>query len=212
MKYNDSKYILTMDSEIKLDIWGRQRRKALLILREGTRQAEMLAFPFADAREPGKTRRACFVWLGGIMNNIQTVERKYQKGNMDQNAILNLLRKRGYRITKQRQNLLEIILEENCSSCKEIYIKAAKKDSGIGMATIYRMMNLLEELGALKWKNQYCICDIELSHLEVCKVVLEDKSCVELKGQSLKTVFEKGMEQCGYLEGKKVKQILVQGE
>lgn len=156
----------------------------------------------------GQRRKALLFW-GDIMNNIQTVERKYQKGNLDQSAILNLLRKRGYRITKQRQNLIEIILEENCSSCKEIYIKAAKKDSGIGMATIYRMMNLLEELGALKWRNQYCICDAEQAHLEACTVEMEDTSKVELNEKTIRKVFEKGMEACGYTEGKKVKHVVV---
>lgn len=143
------------------------------------------------------------------MKNIHMDEQKYQKGNMDQNAILDLLRKKGYRITKQRQNLIEVIMEENCSSCKEIYFKAAKKDSGIGMATIYRMMNLLEEIGALRWRNQYSICDTELLHLEACTVELEDTSKVELKGKTIRKVFEKGMEACGYTEGKKVKHIVV---
>ena len=35
----------------------------------------------------------------------------------------------------------------NC--CKEIYYEAVKKDPSIGIATVYRMMNLLEEIGAV---------------------------------------------------------------
>ena len=49
-----------------------------------------------------------------------------QQGNMQKEAILNRLRQRGCRITKQRMLLLDIILEEECSSCKEIYYKASK--------------------------------------------------------------------------------------
>ena len=70
-----------------------------------------------------------------------------QQGNMQKEAILNRLRQRGCRITKQRMLLLDIILEEECSSCKEIYYKASKIDSSIGSATVYRMINMLEEIG-----------------------------------------------------------------
>lgn len=51
------------------------------------------------------------------MKNIYPAEQEYQTGSLDQNAVLKLLREKGYRITKQRENLLHIIMEENCSSC-----------------------------------------------------------------------------------------------
>ena len=57
------------------------------------------------------------------------------------------------RMTKQRRILLDIILEDNCSSCKEIYYRASKKDKSIGTATVYRMLNALEEIGAVTRKN-----------------------------------------------------------
>ena len=71
--------------------------------------------------------------------------------------IVNRLREEG-RITKQRLMLLDIILEEECASCKEIYYKAVKLDSGIGSATVYRMVNILEEIGAIDRKNMFKIC------------------------------------------------------
>ena len=51
--------------------------------------------------------------------------------------------------------LLDIILEEDCSCCKEIYYKASKIDPKIGTATVYRMINTLEEIGAISRKNMY---------------------------------------------------------
>ena len=71
--------------------------------------------------------------------------------NMQKDAILNRLRQRGCRITKQRMVLLDIILDGDCSSCKEIYYKASKIDPSIGSATVYRMINMLEEIGAIMW-------------------------------------------------------------
>ncbi len=76
---------------------------------------------------------------------------------MQKEIILQKLKERGCRITRQRKMLLDVILNEDCSSCKEIYYKASMKDSGIGTATVYRMINILEEIGALSRKNMYKI-------------------------------------------------------
>ena len=73
--------------------------------------------------------------------------------------IIDRLREHGCRITKQRRILLDIILEEDCSCCKEIYYKASKRDKNIGAATVYRMVNTLEEIGVINRKNMYRIDD-----------------------------------------------------
>lgn len=68
---------------------------------------------------------------------------------MEKEIIIQKLKDRGGRITKQRLILLDIILEGECSCCKEIYYKAVNKDEKIGLATVYRMVNKLEEIGAI---------------------------------------------------------------
>ena len=60
--------------------------------------------------------------------------------------IIQKLKSNGCRITKQRMELLDIILENNCASCKEIFYRASKLDDTIGIATVYRMVNVLEEI------------------------------------------------------------------
>lgn len=72
---------------------------------------------------------------------------------MERDVIIQRLKERGCRITKQRLLLLDIILEDDCVSSKEIYYKAAKESAGIGFATVYRMINTLEEIGAVRRKN-----------------------------------------------------------
>ena len=72
-------------------------------------------------------------------------------------SIIERLKEDGCRITKQRLMLLDIILEDECSSCKEIYYRASKKDPSIGTATVYRMINTLEDIGAISRKNMYKI-------------------------------------------------------
>ena len=77
--------------------------------------------------------------------------------DMNREEIIQKLRARGCRITKQRLTILDIILEGDCSSCKEIHYKASNLDRGIGRATVYRMVNSLEEIGAITRKNIYLV-------------------------------------------------------
>jgi len=69
--------------------------------------------------------------------------------------IIQKLKSNGCRITKQRMELLDIILENNCASCKEIFYRASKLDDTIGIATVYRMVNVLEEIGVISRKIVY---------------------------------------------------------
>lgn len=77
--------------------------------------------------------------------------------SMQKEQIFQKLRERGCRITKQRQRLLDVILQGECASCKEVYYKAREENIRIGMATVYRMINLLEEIGVISRKNMYKI-------------------------------------------------------
>ena len=69
--------------------------------------------------------------------------------------IVQKLKDSGCRITKQRMELLDIILENKCSSCKEIFYRASREDDSIGIATVYRMVNALEEIGVISRRIVY---------------------------------------------------------
>ena len=84
-------------------------------------------------------------------------QQKYEKTQMQREIVIQRLKEQGCRLTKQRKVVLDIILNENCSSCKEIYYKASRIDSKIGTATVYRMINTLEEIGAINRRNMYKI-------------------------------------------------------
>lgn len=64
--------------------------------------------------------------------------------------IMQQLKKSGYRITSQRKLLLEVILYNEHSSCKEIYFAAKKLDDKVGIATVYRTVQLLEDMNFIK--------------------------------------------------------------
>ncbi|MBQ9494329.1 MAG: transcriptional repressor [Treponema sp.] len=71
---------------------------------------------------------------------------------MDQTfkEILASFKKNGMRITVQRKRLLALILKSPGMSPKELFYSAHKADSSIGRATVYRMVNSLQELGYIR--------------------------------------------------------------
>ena len=76
---------------------------------------------------------------------------------MSQQDVEKVLQHNGKRITKQRKILLDIILNGQWECCKEIYYEAVKRDPSIGMATVYRMMSSLEEIGVLERRCVFCM-------------------------------------------------------
>ena len=65
----------------------------------------------------------------------------------DLEMVIKKLRARGYRVTKQREVILELMLKYPNKKCKDIYAMANSVDEEIGVSTIYRIKKLLEEMG-----------------------------------------------------------------
>ncbi len=125
--------------------------------------------------------------------------------------IIEKLKENGCRITKQRLMLIDIILENDCSSCKEIFYKASKADTKIGVATVYRMINALEEIGAISRKNMYKVeCSEECASRGGCEIVLDDDTVCHLSPGNWNRVVREGMKQCGYLKNQNIAKINVQ--
>ena len=105
--------------------------------------------------------------------------------------IVEKLKENGCRITKQRRMLIDIILENDCSSCKEIFYKASRADEKIGVATVYRMINALEEIGAISRKNMYKVeCPEECRQEGGCIITLDDDTTYHLTDQNWNRVVQ----------------------
>lgn len=106
-------------------------------------------------------------------------------------VILKELRARNFRITKPREIILDIIIEQECTSCKEIYYKANMIDPTIGIATVYRMVNILETIGAIDRKNLYRINDPDSSkHQEGCTITFANNETVSISNEELIEILE----------------------
>ena len=127
--------------------------------------------------------------------------------------IIERLKENGCRITRQRRILIDIIIENDCASCKEIFYKASQEDKKLGAATVYRMINVLEEIGAISRKNMYRVeCGEACADRSGCEIILEDDTVFRLPQEKLDQIVREGARQRGYLSGsKKISRIIYHG-
>ena len=163
----------------------------------------------------------------GYRNQLTKAEENYQRTKMQEDIIFQKLKDMGCRVTKQRRILLNVILQEECASCKEIYYKARKEDSRIGAATVYRMINLLEEIGAISRNSMYTIPGAALDgsgwgkcpsggavcvgqgKKTACVIELDDHTSCCLSAEECCLVMTKGLKACGYIQCQNVTNILL---
>ncbi len=134
----------------------------------------------------------------------------YQRTQMQKEIVIQQLKERGYRITKQRQIILDIILENDCSCCKEIYYRASLLDKGIGVATVYRMVSVLEEIGAISRRilNQ-TVCDPSCEFSGVCVVQFDNNTTLELSSAEWERIMHTGLSACGYVQNCNIQNIVL---
>ena len=134
----------------------------------------------------------------------------YERTKMQKDMIIEQLREQGCRITRQRQLILDIILGEECSCCKEIYYKAVHEDPSIGIATVYRMVKTLEDIGAIDRKNLYRIsCGENCEFQDSCVLVLKNKEKVTLSMEDFREAVNEVLRRKGYREDEKVETVIL---
>ncbi len=122
--------------------------------------------------------------------------------------ILKKLKEKGLRITKQRKLIIDAILENEYSCCKEIYCQVCAVDSSVGIATVYRMIKVLEDIGAIDRRNMYRVCFHEnCNQADKCVVQFDDNSQVRLSSEEWNRIVKAGLRTFGYLENKNVELI-----
>ena len=120
-------------------------------------------------------------WLLMIERTNVRRDERYQRTQMQKEAILDALRAKGLRITKQRK---------------------------IGAATVYRMVNTLEDLGAISRKNMYRVeCDRGCSFLESCCIEFDDNTSLEVSTDKLHKIICSGLRACGYSKNQNIRNI-----
>lgn len=74
--------------------------------------------------------------------------------------------------------------------------------------TVYRMVNMLEEIGAISRRNMYKVeCSDLCQEEDAWIVVLDDESVCRISSQKWRQVIEVGLQECGYMRNRKVMSI-----
>ncbi len=69
---------------------------------------------------------------------------------MSNEQIVKALKESGMRITRQRLLVADVIADNDGASCKDICCIVRSKDSTVGVATVYRMINALVDIGMIE--------------------------------------------------------------
>ena len=71
--------------------------------------------------------------------------------------VIRELRHYGKRMTRQRKIIIDVIVEKQSGDFKELFCEINKLDPNIGAATVYRMLQLLEEIGVIRRIQGYVV-------------------------------------------------------
>ena len=133
------------------------------------------------------------------------------RAQLGKEDIYTMLKEQGFRLTEQRKTIVDVIVNEGYSCCKEVYIMAHKRDESIGIATVYRMIQVLEELGAISRKNltkNACpgrCCDMKGG----CTVVTDKSKQIFLSEEDIQEALKYIMDKNGYTNVDEIKAVLV---
>lgn len=72
----------------------------------------------------------------------------YTVGNLTEET-MRKLEASGLRMTVQRRHIIEILTNSRCTSPKELWYEAKQYVPDLGIATVYRLINRLEQIGVL---------------------------------------------------------------
>jgi Fur family ferric uptake transcriptional regulator len=136
---------------------------------------------------------------------LQVIEKPFQKGHtmsdLDQHQMAHSLRQAGYRLTQPRLAILRVLRDNHEGlNPEEVYRQGKAICPSLGLVTVYRTLDLLDELGLVRRVHSeqrchsYATARVERHYL-VCQ------SChrvVEFPCNGLNTLIEGVRRQTGY--------------
>ncbi len=116
---------------------------------------------------------------------------------------LNLLQNAGYRLTAPRRALVEIIANSHCAlGPLELYDLARQEHPGIGLVTVYRTLEKLEQLGLIQRVHLPDGCHRYLRATHGHQHLLLCTACGQVEffeGDDLSILFNKIAARSGYI-------------
>ena len=113
--------------------------------------------------------------------------------------ILSQFRRQGLRITKQRKLILDILLSHRFECKKAICYYVREADPTVGNATVYRMLQVLEQMEMLCPENSYEVQIKQKDKQEKqCVIVMKNKKKLILSQQEWQEAVIQSLEKRGY--------------
>ncbi|MCR5518048.1 MAG: transcriptional repressor [Lachnospiraceae bacterium] len=120
----------------------------------------------------------------------------------EKEIIIEKLKESGCRITKQRELLLDVMLQKGFNCHKEVYITAHAIDKTIGLATVYRFVNKLQEVGVVSEKGLFRVacCAQKCPFNDSCMIEFDNGKVYELTGEEFVNILYNGLRISGKIE------------
>ena len=128
----------------------------------------------------------------------------------EKDKILEMLRQRGMRVTKQRKLILDIVFAHECTCCKEIYYQALKEDKNMGIATVYRMVNVLTDLGVFQVNAPYRFSgQVAGDGGNGCRIVLKNQKVVEFDQEEWRNLLTEALQRKGCADTSGIERVIL---
>ncbi|MBU0800370.1 MAG: transcriptional repressor [Alphaproteobacteria bacterium] len=112
-----------------------------------------------------------------------------------------LCAKAGLKMTGQRRTILQVLNEAgDHPSVEDIYERAKTLDPSISMATVYRTLNLLDELNLVvkhDFKENFARFDVRMDHHHHL-IDVESGDVIEFQNDEIEVMKQKIAEELGY--------------
>jgi Fur family ferric uptake transcriptional regulator len=121
---------------------------------------------------------------------------------MDAQTVAQQLATRHFKLTRQRRAVLDAILDtQSRMSPAEVYERARRNCPDLGLATVYRTLEILDEIGVIRRVHMSDNCEgfapatLPHGHHVIC---IECGRVTEFEGCDISTVLTKAARQTGF--------------
>ena len=121
---------------------------------------------------------------------------------LDRATLTTQLNQHGYKLTRQRKAVVEVMTLANTRlTAAEVFAKAQRECPDLGLTTVYRTLEILEQLGAIRRVHLEDGCEafaptsIEHGHYLICA---NCQTTIEFEGCDLTAMLDRIADQTGF--------------
>ena len=121
---------------------------------------------------------------------------------LDRDTLATQLNQHGYKLTRQRKAVVEVMTLANTRlAAAEVFAKAQRECPDLGLTTVYRTLEILEQMGAIRRVHLEDGCEafaptsLEHGHYVICS---RCQATIEFEGCDLTQLLQRVADQTGF--------------